>query len=97
MGRGPYKARESIVDSAAGGDMDTLLILLKLRRIAAGLTQGQVAKVVGVDAGTVSMWETGRRVPTGTSLVAWARSVGCMLALVEVLPDGEYAVVVEDT
>jgi DNA-binding transcriptional regulator YiaG len=38
-------------------------------RQALGLTQGELAARVGVTIGTVSHWETGRRIPSGSAAI----------------------------
>ncbi|MDQ3342190.1 MAG: helix-turn-helix domain-containing protein [Actinomycetota bacterium] len=42
-------------------------------RVAAGLTQAEVAEVCGVTQGAVSHWEAGTRVPRGTAARRYAR------------------------
>ena len=37
----------------------------QLIRIDAGLSQGEVARLLGVDPATVSRWENGTRIPRG--------------------------------
>jgi transcriptional regulator with XRE-family HTH domain len=49
--------------------------LADLRR-AAGLSQSQLAGIVGVDETAVSHWETGRSAPSGTRLEAVADALG---------------------
>ncbi len=41
-------------------------------RLAAGLTQGDVAAAIGVDRATISRWETGNREPVGRNRRAYA-------------------------
>jgi len=42
-------------------------------RQAAGLSQAEVAAVLGVAQTTVASWETGRRVPRGPAAVRYGR------------------------
>ena len=48
-------------------------VLLKELRAKKGLTQGQLAKAVGVSAGNVGDWETGKSKPGYNALAALAR------------------------
>lgn len=41
-------------------------------RLAAGLTQAEVASTVGVERATVALWEQGRRVPRGRPALKYA-------------------------
>lgn len=45
-------------------------------RERAGLTQAELAVLIGVTDGIVSAWESGTRAPTGRNLVALARELG---------------------
>ena len=49
--------------------------LSKLRK-EAGLTQGQLAELVGVTASAVKAWENGRRVPSQRCLGALHQALG---------------------
>ena len=42
-------------------------------RIAARLTQQEIASACGVSATTVAMWETGQRVPSGAFALEYGR------------------------
>ena len=44
----------------------------RVLRVAAGLSQTDVALVVGVDRATISRWETGDREPAGPNREAYA-------------------------
>ena len=46
------------------------------RRVSAGLTQGAVARGIGVDQSTVSDWERNKSVPLATQLPALAECLG---------------------
>lgn len=48
--------------------------MLRRLRLAAGLTQAEVAAIVGCDQRAVSHWEVGGRVPSVTYLAAIARA-----------------------
>lgn len=50
-------------------------------RLAAGLSLYDVARDVGVRAGTVSRWETAQRVPRGEAAVRWAELLRDLAAL----------------
>jgi transcriptional regulator with XRE-family HTH domain len=45
----------------------------------AGLTQAMLAKAMKVEAGTVSHWETGYRVPTLAHLIKMSQVLNCSL------------------
>lgn len=57
---------------------------LRKRREIAGLTQGNLAKKIGVTAQTISFWETGYATPCWFSFECWAESLGVEIELVEV-------------
>ena len=42
-------------------------------REAAGLSQGELARAVGISPGTLSRWEAGLRKPTGPAALRYAR------------------------
>lgn len=48
-------------------------------RIARGMTQGQLAEMVGCHTKDISRWETGERNPSSKSLVALAKSLQCSI------------------
>lgn len=48
-------------------------------RMENGLTQGQLAEMVGCYAKDVSRWETGERTPGTKSLKALAKALGCTM------------------
>lgn len=48
-------------------------------RIAAGLTQSEVARRLEIDQSAVSRWENGKRIPRGTLLVKVADLYGCTI------------------
>lgn len=52
---------------------------LKRRRIAAGLTQGELAAALQVKQAAVSLWETGRNEPDLKTLVKLATLYKCSL------------------
>ena len=47
----------------------------RVLRLAAGLSQTEVATAVGVDRATVSRWETGSREPAGSNRDAYAEAL----------------------
>lgn len=57
-----------------------MLIYVKERRTAGGMTQGDLAARLGVDRSTVAQWETGARTPTTDKLPALAEALGCGIA-----------------
>ena len=48
-------------------------------RMEHGLTQGQLAEMVGCYPKDISRWETGERNPGAKSLVALAKALGCSM------------------
>lgn len=44
-------------------------------RLAAELSQGELARAVGVNAATVSRWEAGLRKPSGEAALRYARGL----------------------
>lgn len=57
--------------------------VLKGRRIAMGLSQRQLAVLVGVRQAEISAWEIGRKHPTTRNVSRWAAALGCELIIVE--------------
>jgi transcriptional regulator with XRE-family HTH domain len=53
---------------------------IKKRREAAGLTQAQLARAMGVSEVTVQKWETGTRKPRSTRLKKLASALRCKAA-----------------
>lgn len=45
----------------------------------AGITQVELAKIMGVTQGNVAAWETGRSMPTADKLPALAKVLGCKI------------------
>ena len=54
-----------------------MLTDLERMRRDAGLTQGELAELLGVDRSTVAKWETGKSTPRLPTLVEMARLYGC--------------------
>jgi transcriptional regulator with XRE-family HTH domain len=52
-------------------------------REAAGLTQADLARLVGVTAAAVSRWEAGLRTPRGTSAIAYAKALRRVEEMIE--------------
>lgn len=57
-----------------------LLIYIRERRTALGLTQEDLAGRLGVDRSAVAYWETGARTPTTDRLPQLAEALGCGIA-----------------
>lgn len=55
-------------------------LTLRERRIAAGMTQEQLAKKLDVDQAAVSHWENGKSRPVSKSLKKLARLYKCTVA-----------------
>lgn len=53
------------------------------RRIAMGLTQPDMAKILNVTLSAVAAWEQGRRVGTLPHIEEWAAALGLSLTLVD--------------
>lgn len=54
-----------------------MLIFVRDRRQALGLTQEELAAKLGVDRSAVALWETGARTPGTERLPALAEALGC--------------------
>lgn len=54
-----------------------MLIYVRERRVAMGLTQEALAARLGVDRAAVALWEGGRRTPTTDKLPALAEALDC--------------------
>lgn len=54
-----------------------MLVYVRARREALGMTQGDLAEKVGVSRGAVSLWESGLRNPETWRLPALAAALGC--------------------
>lgn len=55
----------------------SLLIYVRERRAALGMTQEALAARLGVDRAAVALWEGGHRTPTTDKLPALAEALGC--------------------
>lgn len=53
---------------------------IKRLREEKGITQKQLADLVGVERSTVAKWETGTAFPGGAKLPKLARALGCTVA-----------------
>lgn len=60
---------------------------IKEFRVKKGLTQAELAEIVGAYQSTVAMWETGQRIPRIASLKKLAALFGCSID--ELLTDSE--------
>jgi transcriptional regulator with XRE-family HTH domain len=72
-------------DSRAWGEH-----LAEIRRNA-GLTQVDVAERSGIDQGTISRWEQGKRVPDIAQVTRLAEALGCTIADLLINGNGEAA------
>ena len=54
-----------------------MLIFIKDRRTALGMTQEDLAARVGVERPAIALWEAGARTPTTDKLPALAQALGC--------------------
>lgn len=48
-------------------------------RKKANLTQSQLSKYLGIDTSAVSLWETGKSMPTADKLPDLAKILGCTI------------------
>lgn len=62
---------------------------IKELRVAAGLTQWQLAEQVGVSQPAVAMWETGVNIPNLANVMAMARALSCTIDELTRDPPGE--------
>lgn len=62
---------------------------IKELRVAAGLTQGQLAEQVGVSQPAVAQWETGVNEPNLANAIAMARALSCTIDELTRDPPGE--------
>ena len=60
---------------------------IEMERRRAGLTQKQLADLIGVTAGTVSFWETGTHEPTSSKLYSISKALNvpmeCLVGSIE--------------
>jgi len=54
-------------------------VILKARRVMAGLTQSQLAKMAGVTESSISYYESGDRIPVVKTADKLAQALGCTL------------------
>lgn len=66
-----------------------MLLYIKKRREAAGLTVTQLADRVGVTSGAISQWESGLTMPNAAKLPTLAAALGCKID--ELYHDGKEA------
>jgi len=52
---------------------------LKNKRVDAGLTQNELAALLGVNQSTIASWEVGTKYPSADKLPDLARVLGCMI------------------
>lgn len=55
------------------------MIQIKKMRLAAGLTQAELAEGVGVTRSAVALWETGRKYPRGRDIPQIASLLNCTI------------------
>jgi len=65
---------------------DIIASPLKRCRIAAGLTQKQLADAIGVPQQHISRWETGERTPTAETLLKISKVLKCTMEELIELP-----------
>ena len=63
----------------------TLVEQLRTRREELGLTQLDVAMMIGVSDYMVTKWETLHKMPTSFGLMCWCKALGCSI---QVTTDG---------
>ena len=49
------------------------------KRMALGMTQGQLAEIIGCYGKDISRWETGERNPSAKALAALAKALHCTM------------------
>lgn len=54
-------------------------MIIKDRRVAKGMTQGELARLIGVSAPAIAQWERGDTNPTADKLPAIAAALGCTI------------------
>jgi len=59
-------------------DVGEKLLSLHTVRLKAGYTQQQVADLLGIDRSRVSMWERGKALPRGATLILLVRLIDYM-------------------
>ena len=52
---------------------------IEKRRANAGMTQEEMANVLGVDRSTIAKWETGEAMPRADKLPTLAKLLGCTI------------------
>lgn len=55
------------------------MLQIKKRRLAAGLTQAELAEKIGVTRSAVALWETGRKYPRGKDIPLIANLLHCSI------------------
>lgn len=56
------------------------MIAIKYYRAAKGLTQEELAELMGTSQAAVGMWETGARMPRADKLPKLAKALGCSVS-----------------
>lgn len=59
--------------------IDTNGLKLKKKRLAVGLSQAELAAMLGTVQSAVSAWETGDKMPRASQLPALARALRCSI------------------
>ena len=54
-------------------------MIIKDRRVAKGMTQGELARLIGVSAPAIAQWECGDTNPSADKLPAIAAALGCTI------------------
>ena len=55
------------------------MLQIKKMRLAAGLTQAELAEKIGVTRSAVALWETGRKYPRGKDIPLIANLLHCSI------------------
>ncbi len=53
--------------------------IIEEKRVRMGLTQKDLAEIIGVDRTTVGKWELGRSIPRVEKLLALAKTLNCSI------------------
>lgn len=65
------------------GEVDPIFLALKEKRVALGVSQPELGRLINVDDNTIWAWESGTAVPRWENLRAWIYALGFDLKLVK--------------